>query len=150
LLAEGKEELGFDPKLIHLPFRPLVFPFRLRVSWVLSHLFYFPVLCGKREPKSLPSQAMKSNDNYVEISGYSFVGWGVVAVDDAMVIHHEFSHVEAWLGDYSPNKLAFNLVPLIVAGIFVTPFLGLGPISLALSLTLVLTFSLMAFVKIFH
>jgi hypothetical protein len=183
LLAEGKEELGFDPKLIRLPFRPLVFPFRLRVSWVLSHLFYFPVLCtacvlsllygrplalllkprggglpyvcsrefsGKREPKSLPSQAMKSNDNYVEISGYSFVGWGVVAVDDAMVIHHEFSHVEAWLGDYSPNKLAFNLVPLIVAGIFVTPFLGLGPISLALSLTLVLTFSLMAFVKIFH
>ncbi len=183
MLARGKEELGFDPKLIRLPFHPLVFPFRLKVSWALSHLFYFPALCiacllsllygrplalllrprggplpyvcsrefsARKGPEMLQSKAMKAHGNYVEISGYSFIGWGVIAVDDDMVIRHEFSHVEAWLGVYNPHKLAFSLVPLIVAGIFITPFLGLGPISLALSLTLVLAFSLMAFVKIFH
>jgi hypothetical protein len=87
---------------------------------------------------------------FVEISGYSFVGWGVIAVDDPMVIDHEFGHVENWLGRYNQNKLVFNLVPLMTAGIFITPLIGLGPLSLALSLALVLTFSLMAFVKIFH
>jgi hypothetical protein len=183
LLSRGEEELGFDPKLIRLPFRPLVLPFRVKISWALSHLLYFPALCtacflsllygrplalllrprggplpyvcsrefsSRKGRETLHSKAMKSNGNYVEISGYSFIGWGVVAVDDGTVIRHEFGHVEAWLGDYSPHKLAFNLVPLMVAGIFVTPFVGLGPISLALSLALVLTFSLMAFVKMFH
>jgi len=87
---------------------------------------------------------------FVEISGYSFVGWGVIAVNDPMVIEHEFGHVENWLGRYNQNKLVFNLVPLMTAGIFITPLIGLGPLSLALSLALVLTFSLMAFVKIFH
>lgn len=90
------------------------------------------------------------NRRYVEISGYSFVGWGVISVDDEMVIKHEFSHVENWLGRYNPNKLVFNVVPLMVLGIFVAPLIGLGPLSLALSLALVLTFSLMAFVKLFH
>ncbi len=78
------------------------------------------------------------------------MGWGVIAVDDPLVIEHEFSHVENWLGRYNPNKLVFNIVPLMILGIFVTPMFGMGPLSLALSLALVLTFSLMAFVKIFH
>lgn len=92
----------------------------------------------------------RNGSRYVEVSGYSFVGWGVIAVDDRIVIEHEFSHVQGWLGPYNPNKLIFNLVPLIVAGIFITPLIGLGPVSLALSLVLVLTFSLMSFVKLFH
>lgn len=86
----------------------------------------------------------------MEISGYSFVGWGVIAVDDPAVIQHEFSHVENWLGPFSAGKLAFNVVPLMIAGIFVTPLIGLGAVSFALSLAVVLAFSLMSFVKIFH
>ncbi len=92
----------------------------------------------------------RNGSRYVEISGYSFVGWGVIAVDDRSVIEHEFFHVQGWLRPYNPNKLIFNLVPLIVAGIFITTLIGLGPISLALSPVLVLTFSLISFVKLFH
>lgn len=112
-----------------------------------------PYLCSseiKRAGKSPASFSTEGARPFVEISGYSFVGWGVIAVDDLMVIEHEFSHVENWLGSYNQNKLVFNLVPLMTAGIFITPLIGLGPLSLALSLALVLTFSLMAFVKIFH
>jgi hypothetical protein len=112
-----------------------------------------PYICGndfRRLEKNRMSQVQGQGRPLVEISGYSFVGWGVIAVDESMVIEHEFLHVENWLGSYSQNKLVFNLVPLMTAGIFVTPLIGLGPLSLVLSLALVLTFSLMAFVKIFH
>ncbi len=116
-----------------------------------------PYVCS-RELRREADDACEAGDaypgfptrNFVEISGYSFVGWGVIAVDDPAVIRHEYLHVENWLGPYGPGKLAFNLVPLMIAGIFLTPFLGLGAVSLALSLALVLAFSLMAFVKIFH
>ncbi len=129
--------------------RPLAFLLRPRVCgspYICSQDVSKPS-SGVAEPQG-PSR--DGRRQYVEISGYSFVGWGVIAVDDPLVIRHEFSHVEAWLGTYTPGKLAFNLVPLMIAGIFITPLMGLGPLSLALSLTLVLTFSLMAFVKIFH
>lgn len=112
-----------------------------------------PYVCGndvRRLERSHITKVEGLSRPFVEISGYSFVGWGVIAVDDTMVIEHEFLHVENWLGSYSQNKLAFNLVPLMTAGIFLTPLIGLGPLSLALSLALVLAFSLMAFVKVFH
>jgi len=113
-----------------------------------------PYVCS-REVDRHPSASRADADGqptgcYVEISGYSFVGWGVIAVDDPGVIRHEFSHVENWLGPFSPGKLAFNAVPLMIAGIFITPLIGLGAVSFALSLAVVLAFSLMAFVKIFH
>lgn len=107
-----------------------------------------------RDIKKNKTEGKKSGDflgkKSIEISGYSFVGWGILSVDDPYVIHHEFEHVSQWLGGYSGSKLAFSLVPLMVAGIFLTPLLGMGEMSLVLSLLLVLTFSLMAFVKIFH
>lgn len=180
-MQEGQVSLGFSPKLVHLPFRPLLFHLPRKVSWTLSHLFYFPALClacvlslcyGRplalvmkprtegppyvcsrdvhRHPPASGVDADGQAGCYVEISGYSFVGWGVIAVDDPAVIQHEFSHVENWLGPFSAGKLAFNVVPLMIAGIFVTPLIGLGAVSFALSLAVVLAFSLMSFVKIFH
>jgi hypothetical protein len=112
-----------------------------------------PYVCSRdvrRHPPAGVDGDGQSAGCYVEISGYSFVGWGVIAVDDPSVIQHEFSHVENWLGPFSPGKLAFNIVPLMIAGIFITPLIGLGVVSFALSLAVVLAFSLMSFVKIFH
>jgi len=177
------EDLGFSPKLFRLPIHALLLPLPRKTAWIVSHIFYFPVLClvsilsllyarptalllkprsgaqayvcSRDIPTPVTHGAAEGNGErrrrgFVEISGYSFVGWGVIAVDDPMVIQHEFNHVQGWLGRYTPGKLAFNLIPLMVAGIFVTPLVGLGWISMALSLGLVFTFSLTAFVKVFH
>jgi len=175
-------KLGFSPKVLHLPFRPLLLHFPRQLSWVIAHLIYFPVLClacllsilyGRpvallmkrrsgnptyvcsRDIKSLEKSPRKrevgrKRRRYIEISGYSLVGWGIIGVDDPVVIDHEFGHILAWLGPYTQNKLIFNLVPMMVAGMFLLPLVGLGELSLALSLLLVLAFSLMAFVRLFH
>ncbi len=181
-LQQAHTDLGFCPKLVHLPFRPLLFHLPRKVSWGLSHIIYFPALClacvlsicygrplalvmkpreegppyvcsremRSRRTTSEPQPDGQADRHYVEISGYSFVGWGIIAVDDPSVIRHEFAHVQSWLGPFSPGKLAFNLVPLMIAGIFITPLIGLGAVSFALSLAVMLAFSLMSFVKIFH
>jgi hypothetical protein len=168
-LPVGPLLLPFSRKASWILSHALYFP-ALCIACILSILYGRPLALVLRprggRPEYVCSQELRSaprtrtgtdggpkdnpNGPYVEISGYSFIGWGVIAVNDPMVIAHEFSHVENWLGSYTHNKLAFNIVPLMVAGIFIAPLMGLGPLSFALSLTLVLTFSLMAFVKVFH
>ena len=170
---------------MRLPIHPLLLPFSHKISWLVSHIFYFPLLClgsilsllyGRplvvaMRPRegahgyvcsdsirrhSLPRREQAEpadpaqEGRFVEISGYSFVTWAVISVDDPAVIAHEFKHVEAWLGPFAKHKLAFNLVPLMILGIFICPLIGWGMLSMAFSLAIMLVFSLMAFVKTFH
>ena len=129
--------------------RPLVIALRPRTGTG-------PYLCSQElrirdiHRQNGSKQEGNSGRQFVEISGYSFVSWAIISVDDPAIISHEFRHVQAWLGPFTSNKLAFNVVPPIVLGILIAPLVGWGTLSLAFSLALMFVFSLTAFVKTFH